>query len=181
MASHDITWYHVITWPRDDDWIRNGLLVRRSLLVYQIESLIPSGWLSGSRRVTLHFRSLSTKHFVKWHLLYEDNLRGVRLHCVLATTNSQGYIYRLYNIVGKGSWKKSWNFLGETYKLESSRWNWKKWSWKVWVKLENFWLLNTVNFPASFDTFQHKWKLSNSKLSNLKLPNFSVFPTALSN
>ena len=74
MVSHDITWYHVITWPRDDDWIRNGLLVRRSLLVYQIESLIPSGWF-GSRRVTLHFRSLSTKHFVKWHLLYEDNLR----------------------------------------------------------------------------------------------------------
>jgi len=36
-------------------------------------------------------------------------------------------------------------------------------------------------FPASLDSFQLKQKVSNFRLSNLKLSNFSFFPNALSN
>ena len=44
-------------------------------------------------------------------------------------------------------------------------------------KLSNF----ARFFPTSLGSFQLKQKLSNFRLSNLKLSNFSFFPTALSN
>ena len=119
------------TWPRDDDWIRNGLLVRRSLLVYQIESLIPSGWF-GSRRVTLHFRSLSTKHFVKWHLLYEDNLRTTELRTSYEfatnglTAGARRYIFQI--VPARENWMRSrgnsfnLGIISITYQMQMGFW-----------------------------------------------------------
>ena len=60
---------------------------------------------------------------------------------------------------------------------------WKEWSWKVRAEVGN--VLITLycieNFPTPIGNFQLKWKISNFRFSNLKIPHFSFFPTALSN
>ena len=89
------------------------------------------------------------------------------------------------HLTGKSIWKKreveKSEMKLERLKLESSSWSWKaraqvekyNWSWKL--------THGVGKFKFNLERINEVRKLSNFSLSNLKLSNFSSFPTGLSN
>ena len=70
--------------------------------------------------------------------------------------------------------------VGKNEKLESPKWNWKDWSWKVRAEVEKF----VAKLESSLGFLQFRQKLSNFRLSNLKLSNCPfnlhwVFPSSI--